>query len=311
MLVPVGRTAGIKLFADGVLIVGISRVMTDRGEVSPAEEAGIKPGDLIVEIDGQKTTDTESLRTQLQNKAQIKVVLMRAGEREEVLLKPAKTKEDGTQKLGAWVRDSMAGIGTVTYYDPKTKTFGALGHGINDVDTGTLMPLATGTMIQSEVDSIQRGEPGSPGELKGSFTASVEYGHLLLNTEQGIFGTLDGQRIPVAMDAIPVAVPGEITTGKAIILANVEGNSIETFEIMIRKIDEDPGKTSRDMAIEITDPRLLEKTGGIVQGMSGSPIIQNGRLIGAVTHVLINEPQKGYAISIGRMLEVSDTILPG
>lgn len=301
-LVPIGRTAGIKLFSDGVLIVGISKIVTDKGEISPADAAGLKPGDIIIEIDSKKITSVVDLRNALQSKSRLQIEYIRSGKRERCHIQPAISSEDGTRKLGAWVRDSMAGIGTLTFYDPQTKMFGALGHGINDVDTSALMPLAKGSLIKSKVVSVRPGEAGSPGELLGEFDVNSEFGTLIANTEFGVFGKMDISALQPVKNSMPVAQVHEVVPGKATILANVEGEKIVEYEIKIKKLYSLDENSIRDMTIEITDPRLLAKTGGIVQGMSGSPILQNGKIVGAVTHVLINEPTRGYGIYIQKML---------
>lgn len=304
VLVPIGRTAGIKLFSDGVLIVGISKIPTDKGDRSPAGDAGLKPGDIIVGLDSKKVTSVEDLRSILQSKSsnRLQVEYIRSGKKEKCYIQPAVSSEDGTRKLGAWVRDSMAGIGTLTFYDPQTGKFGALGHGINDVDTSALMPLAKGTLIMSRVVSVRPGEAGSPGELIGEFDVNREFGTLVSNTEFGVFGTMDISALKPIRGAMPVADISEIVPGKATILANVDGDNIQEYEIRIKKLYPSDDNSIRDMIIEITDPRLLAKTGGIVQGMSGSPIFQNGKIVGAVTHVLINDPVRGYGIYIQKML---------
>lgn len=302
VLVPIGRTAGIRMFSDGVLIVGISKISTDKGEKSPADDAGLKPGDIIVEIDSKKVTSVEDLRNALQAKNRLQIEYLRGGKREKCHVNPAISSEDGTRKLGAWVRDSMAGIGTLTFYDPQTRMFGALGHGINDVDTSALMPLAKGSLIGSRVVSVRPGEAGSPGELLGEFDTDSEFGTLFANTEFGVFGKMDISAVKPIKNPMPVAEIHEVVPGKATILANVEGDKIAEYEIKIKKLYTPDNNSIRDMTIEITDPRLLSLTGGIVQGMSGSPILQNGKIVGAVTHVLINEPARGYGIYIQKML---------
>lgn len=305
MLVPVGSTAGIKMFSDGVLIVGISKIMTEKGEVSPAGDCGLKPGDLIVEIDSVKITSAEDLRASVQNKSRLEIGYIRDGKKGRVTAKPAVSVSDGTRKLGCWVRDSMAGIGTITFYDPESKIFGALGHGINDVDTSALLPLASGALIRSRVASVKPGAAGSPGELRGEFDASSEIGVLFANTERGVFGKMDISALKTVRRAMPVALINEITPGKATILSNIEGDVVEEYEIEIKKVYPASKDSIRDMTIEVTDQRLLSKTGGIVQGMSGSPILQNGKIVGAVTHVLVNEPARGYGIYIQKMLETA------
>lgn len=305
MLVPVGSTAGIRMFSDGVLVVGISKIMTKQGEVSPAGDSGLRPGDIIVEINSEKITSAEELRKHVQDKNRLHIGYIRDGKKGRVTVRPALSASDGTKKLGCWVRDSMAGIGTITFYDPETMIFGALGHGINDVDTSALMPLASGSLIKSRVASIRPGSAGSPGELRGEFDTGSEYGVLFANTERGVFGKMDISAVKTIKRAMPVAGIDEITAGKATILANIEGDAVEEYEIEIERIYAFNNESVRDMTIRVTDPRLLAKTGGIVQGMSGSPILQNGKVIGAVTHVLINEPVRGYGIYIQKMLDIA------
>jgi stage IV sporulation protein B len=305
-VIPLGRTAGIKMSSDGVLVVGISKVATEKGEKSPAGDAGMKPGDIIIEINRKKITSVEDLRDAVQSKNRLNLKYLRDGKVGSCQIQPLKSSDDGTMKLGAWVRDSMAGIGTLTFYDPKTRIFGALGHGINDVDTSSLMPLASGALIYSRVDSVRPGEAGSPGELYGMFDAKKEFGTLFANTEFGVFGEMDVTALmPLELEAFPVAAPGEVQAGKATILANVDGETVESYDIKIKKIYPADRSSIRDMTIEIIDSRLLARTGGIVQGMSGSPIIQDGKIVGAVTHVLINEPSQGYGIFIHKMLHAA------
>ena len=300
MLIPLGYTTGIKMFSDGVLIVGIS--YGSANTKSPAGSAGLAPGDLITEINSVKITSAEDLKNIVQSGAKLNISFIRNGSLKRVALTPEMSAEDGFLKIGAWVRDSMAGIGTLTFYDPDTGIFGALGHGINDVDTSALIPLLSGRLIRSSVSSIRKGDAGVPGELKGTFDTGHEYGTLFANTEQGVFGRARADELRTEFNAIPVADRREIKTGRATILSNIDGETVEEYEIEITRIYLDGSKAPRDMSIEITDERLIEKTGGIVQGMSGSPIIQGGKLVGAVTHVLINHPKRGYAIFIDTML---------
>lgn len=214
--------------------------------------------------------------------------------------------DTGTYCIGAWIRDSMAGIGTMTYYDPEDGSFGALGHGITDSDTGILMPFASGSLLPSAVKAVKKGASGEAGELRGDFDLTGDLGDLSANTSSGIFGTLDpGEFTERLGDAIPVASAGEVHTGPAAILANVEGDAVREYDIEILQIVEDAAD-SRDLVIAVTDPELLSITGGIVQGMSGSPILQDGKFAGAVTHVLLNDPSKGYGILMETMLEAGD-----
>ena len=210
---------------------------------------------------------------------------------------------DGVWRLGAWIRDSMAGIGTMTYYDPASGTYGALGHGITDVDTALLMPLYAGSITEATVKAVKRGERGSPGELKGDFSGSRDLGTVASNTEGGIFGSME----PCALTAgepVPVAQADEVKTGPATILSNISGDETQEYAVEIVKIYPQ-SQATRNLLIRVTDSALLEKTGGIVQGMSGSPILQNGRLVGAVTHVLLNDPTEGYGILMENMLKAA------
>jgi len=209
--------------------------------------------------------------------------------------------EQGAYAIGAWIRDSMAGIGTVTFYDPETGAFGALGHGITDTDTALLMPFASGSVLPSTVKAVNPGTVGQAGELRGDFDLTCELGQLSANTTAGIFGTMAaGGELEELGEPMPVASPDEVQTGAATILANVEGDQVKEYDIEILKLlDNGDG---REMLISVTDPELLEITGGIVQGMSGSPILQNGKFVGAVTHVLLNDPTKGYGIFLETML---------
>lgn len=306
MLVPVGRAAGIKIASDGVLVVGLVDVVCDGNSACPAKTAGLREGDLIVAVAGKKITSASDLKAAITDSREVKLTYERDGSRHVAVISPIKSDEDGGYRLGAWVRDSMAGIGTLTYYDPASSTFGALGHGINDVSTSALMPVASGTLVRSTVASVRKGEAGNPGELSGNFDLSDEFGELYSNTECGVFGRVSADELGIDMTAaLPVAQPLEVKEGAATILSNVSGSTVEQYSIEIKKVSAGGDAAPRDMVIEITDPRLIEATGGIVQGMSGSPIIQNGKFVGAVTHVLINSPTRGYGIFVTRMLEES------
>jgi len=208
-------------------------------------------------------------------------------------------------KLGAWVRDSMAGIGTITYVDPETGNFGALGHGICDVDTGTLMPFDNGSIMGSAVVSVTKGKAGAPGQLCGAFDLKEDSGVLYKNTQQGVFGCITDQALYADEKAYEIAGASEVEEGNVEIISNVNGTEVEHFDGRIIKLLEDDG-SSKNFMLEITDPDLIDRTGGIVQGMSGSPIIQDGKLIGAVTRVLVNDPTRCYGIFIENMLEAAE-----
>lgn len=304
-LVPVGRTAGIKILAGGCVIVGTTAIQTESGEVYPAEDAGLQPGDVVTEMNGVKL-ETVADMVEITGKNCDKPVKMRVkrGDRElSLTVTPRRDSSDGSVRIGASVRDSMAGIGTITFYDPSSGVFGALGHGISE-SGGELMPLGSGCLVPSKIVGVKKGEAGKPGELIGTFDASADAGSLTANTETGLYGTLKADELYpelLAGKALPVAEYSQISKGKAYILANIDGDAVKEYEIEIVKVG-DYNKSTNNMQIRITDRVLLSKTGGIVQGMSGSPIIQDGRLIGAVTHVLVNDPTLGYGIYIGNML---------
>ena len=300
-VIPVGRTVGMKLFSDGLLVVNLSENTDGAGSISPARSCGIRTGDLILEINDEDLKSTEQLQTALQENGDrpVSLTVKRGAKTLSLTAKPV-SGSDGVYRLGAWVRDSMAGIGTLTYYDPQSGAYGALGHGITDVDTAQLMPISSGNLMPSLVVSVKKGENGVPGELTGEFEADVEIGSLCSNTANGVYGKLTDTSI-VSGTPVEVARGDEVKLGNATVLANVTGDEVEEFSIKITKKMENSGN-GRDLLIKVTDPRLLSKTGGIVQGMSGSPILQNGKIVGAVTHVLVSDSTKGYAILLENML---------
>ena len=291
-LVPVGSAVGIELEMGGVLVVGLADVETAAGTVRPAADAGIAPGDLILSVNGRETRSAAEFLTAvgaLDGKA-VTVVADRDGTETAFSVQPAQTAE-GAWQLGLWLRDGVSGIGTVTFYDPASGTFGALGHGVNDLDSGELLPCADGCITGARVTDVVRGERGR----------ETVRGALEKNTARGIFGSGD---FSAAGAAIPVADEDEVTLGPASILSNVRGDAVEEFDIEISRIYR--GCTdSRFLLLTVTDQDLLDATGGIVQGMSGSPILQNGKIVGAVTHVLLSDPARGYGISIEEMLEAA------
>ena len=297
MLVPVGHTVGIKLFARGVVVVKLS----DGG--TPARACGLRTGDVIVKCGGSTVTSTEQFQALLQESdgSTTDLQVQRQGDAVTLTVAPA-PNDRGIYCIGAWIRDSMAGIGTVTYYDPATRVFGALGHGITDVDTAQLMPFADGSILPSTVKAVKKGTAGSAGELKGDFDLTADLGDLYANTNCGVFGTLDAaDHAAVLGEAVPT---GTAKAGPAVIRANVRGDTVEEYAIEILKVIPN-ASDGREMVISVTDPELIAVTGGIVQGMSGSPILQEGKLVGAVTHVLLNDPCKGYGISMETMLRAA------
>ena len=302
-VVPVGRAVGIKLFSDGVVVVGTSDIDTSQGLVNPAKACGLKEGDVITHINSTQVDTIEEVSALLQQleSQPLRIQAIRDEQPLELTARAVQCASDGAYKLGAWVRDSMAGIGTVSFYCPDTGTFGALGHGISDVDTALLMPLERGSILPASVGGVERGRAGDPGQLNGVFDTSQTLGTLWANTSGGVFGTLSGAS-PWPGQAVEVAPRDEVETGKATILCNISGEQVEEYEIRIEKIYPESETDCRDFLLQVTDARLLEATGGIVQGMSGSPILQNGRMVGAVTHVMVDDPACGYGIWAGRML---------
>lgn len=295
-LVPVGHTVGVKLFARGVVVVKLPE------DGTPARACGLKMGDVIETCGGQTVTSTEQFRTLLQENgtAATELAIKRQGSPLTLSVEPQRN-EEGVCCIGAWIRDSMAGIGTVTYYDPATRTFGALGHGITDGDTAALMPFGSGSVLASTVKAVKKGSGGCAGELRGDFDLTRDLGTLYANTACGIFGTLEAPCSLTEGEAIPV---GQAVTGPAVIRSNVEGDKVRDYEIEILRCVPNAAD-GREMVISVTDPTLIALTGGIVQGQSGSPILQNGKLVGAVTHVLLSDPARGYGISMETMLRAA------
>ncbi len=293
-VVAVGRAVGIDVKCSGLLIVGFS-------EESPAKESGLHRGDLILQVDGESVSEVSELREKLQDKSQVTLTALRDS-REQSFLVPLQ-EADGMKMIGANVKTEMAGIGTITYYDPATAVFGALGHGITDGATADLFPVRDGFICKATIVSADRGEVGMPGMLQGAFDSNDLLGSITKNTTCGIFGEMYQ---PLDGEIISVAGRSEVKVGPAEILCNVEGDEVEHFSVEIQKIYPMDDGTGRNMMLKVTDPKLLELTGGIVQGMSGSPILQNGKIIGAVTHVLVSDPEVGYGIFIENMLEAAD-----
>ena len=303
-VIPLGRTVGIKLFSDGVLVVGLSDIQTAAGSASPGKDIGLKVGDVITHINDREVNTIEEVQTLLQTLSGQNMTLRITRDGKPLQLSGAAAQsEQGAYQLGAWIRDSMAGIGTMTFYDPSSDIFAALGHGINDIDTAQLIPLQSGSIMYSTVTDVKKGLSGAPGELHGTFDLKRDMGQLYANTEAGIFGTLTDESILGSAQPVPLAGRGEVKTGPAVILSNIAGDEVKEYQVEITHIYSSAQGDTRNLMLEVTDPELLEKTGGIVQGMSGSPILQNGKLVGAVTHVLVNDPTRGYGILAQTMLD--------
>ena len=308
---PGGISIGVKINNKGALVVGYSDISTHDGlSESPGKMAGIELGDIIEEVNGENIETCSDLISKVKTcrNDEMTVKILRGNS--EITKKVSLIKEDNEYKIGLWVRDSTAGIGTLTFYDKDSKTFGALGHPITDGDTNVSFNIKSGTLLRSSVLSIKKGERGNPGEIKGLFINENEsIGNIEKNTNSGIYGDGSVELInPNFNKAMTVAYRDEIKEGHAQIITTVEDGGAKAYDIEILKLlpQDEPG--SKSMIIKIVDPVLLEKTGGIVQGMSGSPIIQNGKIIGAVTHVLINKPDVGYGIYIEWMLQDAGVI---
>ena len=304
-VIPLGRAVGIKLFSDGVLVVGLSPVETGSGACYPGRDCGLKAGDLITHIDGEEVDTIEEVQALVtRGEGEPLTIQAMRGQKQVQLKAAAVANSQGVYQLGVWLRDSMAGIGTMTFYDPETGAFGALGHGVNDVDTAMLMPLEKGSIMAATVSDVKKGACGQPGELHGQFDLTGDLGVLSTNTEQGVFGRLESCAMAEGLKPVEVASRDQVREGEATILSNVRGDRVEEFRVEITHVENKKGD-SRSLMLRVTDPELLAVTGGIVQGMSGSPILQNGRIVGAVTHVLVNDPTRGYGIFIENMLDAA------
>lgn len=298
-----GSPFGIKMFTDGVLIVGLSRVSAEHGFVCPAVECGISEGDIICSVNGERVYTNEDVALSISNSggSALSMLIKRGEKMSTVSVTPVLTSE-GDYKIGVWVRDSSAGIGTLTFYDSESMGFAGLGHAVCDIDTGEALSLLSGEVVPATVNRVKKGAAGSPGELCGSFLSTEAMGTILQNGEAGVYGVLS---TAPSGTILPIAPKQEVHEGAAVILSTVSGNTPKEYEISIEKISLTENTLTKNMVIKVTDPKLLKTTGGIVQGMSGSPIIQDGKLVGAVTHVFVNDPTKGYAIFAENMYSVS------
>ncbi len=294
-VIPIGKAIGMKLYTEGVLVVGMSEIEGQK----PYENSGIETGDKIIEIDNTQIDNTDELIECVNNSngKELEIKYISDNEEKTTSIEPVKTS-DNEYKLGLWVRDAAAGVGTLTFYEPSTGEFGALGHGINDVDTYELIDIASGELVTTEIIDIVKGEDGSPGEIRGTIDNGISLGNIYKNTSFGIYGNIDNvaKLNLTKYQEYEVANRNEITTGKAEILCELENGKTQSYEIEIQRLFLENNENNKSMLIKVTDEELLEKTGGIIQGMSGAPIIQNGKFIGAVTHVLVNDAKTGYAV---------------
>ncbi|TCP69737.1 SpoIVB peptidase [Baia soyae] len=306
-VIPGGQSIGVKLKSSGILVVGHHLVSTKEGEKSPGEQADIHVGDYLVEINGQQVKSTQDVAKVVKDAGNttksLQIVLRRDDKQYKVVLPLALDEKDQQYRMGLFIRDSAAGVGTLTFYDPQKKVYGALGHIISDLDTGQPIQVGDGKIVHSNVTSIQKGASGKPGEKRAIFFNEDQVlGNIKRNTPFGIFGSMD-EKLSNQGEAIPVGFSDEVKEGPAKIYTVVEGQKVEEFEIQITHAVKQKFAATKGLIIKVTDPRLLAKTGGIVQGMSGSPIIQDGKLVGAVTHVFVNDPSSGYGTYIEWMLK--------
>lgn len=309
LLSPGGMAFGVKFHTDGVLVVGFCDIQTENGKINPAYEAGVRIKDVITAVNGVPLAGGERLTQLIEESGGAPVVLTcrRDGRELSFTLTPAFCPAENRYKTGIWVRDSGAGIGTVTFIMPESGAFAGLGHGICDGETGELIPMQRGFVTGVTVSGLERGVAGDPGELKGYFS-SGKCGTLIGNTENGVYGVLTQLPCESPEPAMPIATRSEVRAGAAYIWCTLDTGSPHRYSVELSDIDVG-SRTNKCFTVTVTDPALLERTGGIIQGMSGSPIIQGGRLVGAVTHVLINDPTRGYGIFVENMLDSMPEVL--
>ena len=308
-LIPGGQALGVAMRTEGVLIVGVSEVADG---VSPARSCGLQAGDAILRIGGTDVTTAEQLTALLTRvgASPVTVEFERGGTPMTTTLTPYRDEATGAVRLGAWVRDSTAGVGTLSFYDPDTGKYAALGHAITDGDTGAVLSVREGRVLRASIVAVQKGKAGAPGELKGSFLREGEVlGDIRRNSVLGIYGELDAPAAnPLYPEGLPIGLRDGVHTGKATILSSVDGQGIQEYAVEITRVNQQSAPAPKSMVIRVTDERLLSATGGIVQGMSGSPIIQDGRIIGAVTHVFVSDPTQGYGLYVDWMLQENGAV---
>ena len=303
---PGGIPFGVKFYTDGIIVIGFSDVEGENGKCNPAYDAGIRLKDVITKVNGKEISRASDLTGAVEGSdgKAISLTYVRGGKEFTAHITPKYSSAEGRYKSGLWIRDSGAGIGTVTFIDPHSLTFAGLGHGICDGDTGELIPMDRGSVLDVKINGLAKGTPGAPGEIKGYFS-SGKTGTLIGNTTCGVYGVLGALPKSLPSEPLPLATRNEISEGTAYIWCTLDDSGPQKYSIKISDINRS-ANGNKCFAISITDKALIEKTGGIVQGMSGSPIIQNGKLVGAVTHVLINDPTMGYGIFIENMLNAAN-----
>lgn len=306
-VIPTGNLIGLKLYTNGVLVIGTTEIKSINNEIEkPYELASIKEGDIILELNNQEVDSSKTLQNIVNESkgTKLDIKYTRHGEIYTSSIQAVQTATN-EYKLGLWVRDSASGVGTMAFYEPETKKFAALGHGISDSDTGELLDVQTGEIVNSKIVNITKGQKGFPGEIKGSISKQTSIGNVNKNTNFGIFGTVNGtiNTLEKYSAGIEIALREEIQEGEATILTTLEDGKPEEYNIKINSINIDNNANNKSMQIEITDERLINKTGGIICGMSGSPIIQNNKLVGALTNVLVSDPKIGYGVFADIMIK--------
>ena len=308
-LIPGGSALGVAMRTDGVLVVGTSDLSN---AASPATLCGIRPGDVLRTVNGEKIMSSQQLTELIARLGEkpLPVEYAREGTVFTTTMTPRLDESTGTVRIGAWVRDSTAGVGTLSFYDPDTGRYAALGHAITDGDTGAVLTVSQGQILKADVVAVQRGQKGTPGELKGSFLMDpTTLGDIRKNTVLGIYGAM--KQAPVSTlypQGLPIGLRSGVHEGPATILSTVDGTGVQEFQVEITRVNQQNAPAPKSMVIKVTDPRLLAATGGIVQGMSGSPIIQDGRLVGAVTHVFVSDPTQGYGLYVDWMLQEANAL---
>lgn len=299
-----GHTIGIDLYTDGILVLGTGKVETAQGEENSPARGILYEGDKIRRVNGQEVSTVEQVDALVQQSGgePVTLELTREDQTLEVSVTP-KIDQEGRPRIGIWIRDRAQGLGTLTFVDPETQHFGSVGHGISDVDTGDILPIQDGLITQAKIRHLVKGEEGEPGEVEGSLTGLI-WGQVRRNSESGIYGHYTGDE---AAERYPIALKGQVENGEAVILSDILDGEIQSYQVQVEKAS-GLSNFNHGMVVTITDERLLQETGGIIQGMSGCPIVQNGHLIGAVTHVFVKDPTKGYGIYIEDMLQEADRL---
>ena len=306
-----GMAVGVSMDTRGIMVLGTGYVNGEENKIYEPAKGILQSGDMILQAGGKSLKNKEDLMKAVEENGEkaMPFLVDRNGVQQTVEITPVFSKEDNSCKIGIWVRDSTQGIGTITFFNPDRNTFAALGHGVYDVDTQELMQIKNGQITQSSIIDVKKGEKGEPGALTGNVGRDLVLGEIAINTEVGIYGTVEaGKESYFTGKKLPIALQQDIQEGKATILSNIEGEEIKEYEVEIENVNRYSKNESKGMVIKITDKELLAKTGGIVQGMSGSPILQQGKIVGAVTHVFVNDPTKGYGIFIENMLKQENRI---